>query len=149
MKTRDGVRKGSCKRYRCHRGTVADVIAVAICVLAMTVLMMSYLGSMQLLDTKARISQAARKYILRMETVGYLTQNDLLQLSGELTQLGATELDFTGSTMSQVDYGSPILLVIRGKIAGQSIVTEGGLLHTVFGTAEYEFEEKRMSTAKN
>lgn len=149
MKKRAGVRKGSCKGYRCHRGSVVDVIAVGICVLAMTVIMMAYLGSMQLLDTKAQVSQTARKYILRMETVGYLTGNDQLQLSWELTQLGATELDFTGSTMSRVDYGSPILLVIRGKIAGQSISAGGGLFHTVFGTAEYEFEEKRMSTAKN
>lgn len=136
-------------RFGCHRASVTDAIMVGICILAMTIIMMAYMGSMQLLDSKAQISQVARKYILRMETVGYLTGNDRMLLSQELHQLGVSELDLTGSTMSQVDYGAPILLVIRGKISGQDILTEGGLFHTVFGTAEYEFEERRMSTAKN
>lgn len=132
-----------------HKGSVMNVLAVCICVLTMTIVMLAFIGSIGLMNSKASISQIARKYILKMETVGYLTGNDCVELSAELTKLGAVDLDFTGTTMNQVEYGSPILLVIRGKISGQSVSADGGLLQTVFGNGFYEFEERRMSTAKN
>ena len=134
---------------KCHKGSVADVMSVGICVIAMTVLMLAYMGSVRLLNSKSQIDQIARKYILRMETVGYLTGNDCLQMTQELAALGAIELDYTGSTLDQVDYGSTISLVIRGKIPGQKVVTGSGLFNTTQEIAWYEFEEQRISTAKN
>ena len=132
-----------------HKGSVADVMSVGICVIAMTVLMLAYTGSIQLLNSKSQIDQIARKYILRMETVGYLTGTDRLEMTQELTALGATELDYTGSTLNRVAYGSTISLVIRGKIPGRSVVTGSSLFDTTQKIALYEFEEQRISTAKN
>lgn len=136
-------------RFYCRRGSVADVLVVGICIISMTIMMMAYLGSIQLLDYKSQISQISRKYILRMETVGYLTVNDQLSLSKELEELGAADLDFTGSTVNSVSYGSPIYLVIHGKITGMQLDMGGDLLQTVLGDAMYSFEDSRMSTAKN
>lgn len=117
--------------------------------IAMTVLMLAYTGSIQLLNSKSQIDQIARKYILRMETVGYLTGNDCLEMTQELTALGATELDYTGSTLNQVDYGATITLVIRGKIPGMTVVADSDLFGTTQKITLYEFEERRISTAKN
>ena len=132
-----------------RKGSIMNVLAACICILTMTIIMMAFMGSVGLLNSKAAVSQIARKYILRMETVGYLTENDRVELSRELTEVGVVDLDFTGTTLSQVDYGSPILLVIHGKVSGQIAATGGGLLRKVFGKSFYEFEERRMSTAKN
>lgn len=138
-----------CHIWKRHRGSVVDVMSVGICVIAMTVLMLAYMGSVRLLNSKSQIDQIARKYILRMETVGYLTANDRLEMTQELVALGATELDYTGSTLEQVDYGSTISLVIHGKIPGQAAVTGSGLFDTMQEIAWYEFEERKISTAKN
>ena len=81
---------------------------------------------------KTEISQLARKYILRMETVGYLTTEDNTSLCQELSAAGVTEINLSGTTQSEVSYGVPITLQISGKLKG-----------------EYLFEEKRTSTAKN
>lgn len=138
-----------CHWKKCRKGSVADMLSVGICVIAMTVLMLAYMGSIQLLNSKLQIDQIARKYILRMETVGYLTGNDRLMMTQELAAIGATELDYSESTLNQVEYGSPIYLVIRGKIPGREVRTGSALFHEPEKEIWYEFEERRVSTAKN
>lgn len=140
---------GQARVYRYHKGVVMDVLAVGICIIAMTIMMMVCLGSNALLNRKAQISQTARKYILKMETIGYLTADDKLALTQELKELGASEIDLTGSTVNEVDYGAPIYLVIRGKIPGIHMEMGNGLFQTSFKTSLYEFEERKMTTAKN
>lgn len=121
-------------RVRLHRqkGTVANIMVTGICILAMTIVMLSYFDSVQLLQQKTAVSQLARKYILKMETMGYLQPKDRTLLQQELELLGVTEIAFEGSTLTQVNYGSPITLHIRGNLGG-----------------EHAFEERRVSTAKN
>lgn len=113
-------------------GNVADIMMTGICILSLTVVMLSYLESVSLIHQKAEVSQLARKYILRMETVGHLTSADRTSLYQELDAVGVTEIDLGGTTMNEVSYGSSITLQIAGKLKG-----------------EYLFEEKRLSTAKN
>lgn len=114
-----------------EKGSMGDMLAACICMLAMTVLMLSYMGSVGVVFQKAAVSQLARKYILRMETVGELTAADRTVLLQELESLGATEITLEG-TSGKAAYGEPIELRIRGKLKDT-----------------YEFEEKRVSTAKN
>lgn len=117
---------------RQERGSIGDIMAAGICMLAMTVLMLSYMDNVWLIHQKTTVSQIARQYILRMETVGYLTEEDRICLGRELEVAGVTELELTGTTLSPVTYGDVIALEIRGKLGG-----------------EYDFEEKRISTAKH
>ncbi len=132
-----------------RKGSVADVLSAGICVLAMTVVMIAYTGNIQLLHGKAQIDQIVRRYLLRMETVGYLTEEDRLKMSQELSALGAAELDFSGSTMNSVGYGEKIILKVRGKIPGNTLSVESDLFCTVSKAAMYEFGEQRTSTAKH
>lgn len=107
-------------------------MTAGICILAMTVVMLSYMECVCLIHGKTEANQLARKYILRMETVGYLTAEDKTSLCQELDSMGVTEIDLSGTTLSQTSYGTPIYLQISGKLKG-----------------EYVFEERRVSTAKN
>lgn len=119
----------ACKRTR---GNVGSIMVTGLCLLAMTVVMLSYMDNIQLIQQKTDVSQLARKYILRMETVGYLTSADRSMLTGELQAIGVTGVSYEGTTEETVGYGEPICLQIKGKLRGQ-----------------YEFTEKRVSTAKN
>lgn len=107
-------------------------MVTGLCLLAMTVVMLSYMDNVQLIQQKTEVSQLARKYILRMETVGYLTPGDRTVLTGELQAAGITDITYEGTTENEVGYGEPITLQIKGKLRGQ-----------------YDFMEKRVSTAKN
>lgn len=116
---------------RKEKGNIGDMLAACVCMLAMTMLMVAYMGNVGVVFQKAAVAQLARKYILRMETVGELTEADRTALLQELDDLGASEIALEG-TSGRVSYGEPIELCIQGKLKG-----------------EYEFEEKRVSTAKN
>lgn len=115
-----------------ENGTVADLMAAGLCMLAMTVVILSYMGNVGLIRQKEQVSQIARKYILRMETQGMLTDADRTALMMELELAGVTDLRLDGSTMALVGYGEQVVLMIRGKLGD-----------------EYEFEEKKVSTAKH
>jgi len=114
-----------------HIGNIGDLLTVGICILAMTMVMMSYVENVSLIQQKIQVDQIARRYILRMETVGYLDTTDRELLSRELEEVGVVELELEGTTTRPVPYGSLITLRIQGKLKG-----------------EYEFDEKRVSTAK-
>ena len=103
-----------------------------VCILAMTVVMLSYMDHVSLLQEKAEVVQLARKYILKMETEGYLSTGELALMTDELAAIGITEISCAGTTVSKVTYGDPIVLQIQGKLRG-----------------EHAFVEKRVSTAKN
>ncbi|MBR1771326.1 MAG: hypothetical protein IJ747_04795 [Lachnospiraceae bacterium] len=115
-----------------EQGSVADLMAAGIFLLALTVVMLAYMEDARLIRQKMEVQQLARQYILRMETTGYLTQEDRQALCEELETLGVTAPDVSGSTLAEVAYGERIVLEIRGVLGG-----------------EYAFREKRVSTAKN
>ncbi len=114
-----------------EKGNVGDLMAACICMLLLSVLLVSYMDSVRLIDEKTKINQIARKYILRMETVGMLTESDSRLLRQELEAAGASEINLAGTTFEWAGYGEEIVLCIEGKLRGI-----------------YEFKEKRVSTAK-
>lgn len=113
-------------------GSVGNLMATGICILAMTVVMLSFMQCVALIQQKTGVNQLARKYILKMETVGFLTGRDQTLLCGELEQLGVEDIRLDESTLQQVNYGDPITLTIQGTLKGG-----------------YTFVETRASTAKN
>jgi len=113
-------------------GNIGDLLTVGICILAMTVMMMSYLENVSLIQQKTQVDQIARRYILCMETVGHLKAADRVLLCRELEEAGVTELSLEGTTLREVAYGEQITLRIQGKLEGV-----------------YAFDEKRVSTAKH
>lgn len=114
------------------RGNVANIMVTGIFILAMLTIMLAFFDDVQLIRQKSEISQLARSYILRMETTGGLLTEDRDALLVELSEQGITEIDLSGTTLGEADYGERIVLQIRGRLEGK-----------------YAFEERRVSTAKN
>ena len=115
-----------------EKGNVGDLVATGFCILAMTALMFNYLDNISLISQKMEVNQIARKYILRMETMGLLTDEDRVELCEELAAAGVTGLSLDGTTTVLVGYGEPLVLQMQGKLK-----------------EDYAFTEKRVSTAKH
>lgn len=112
-------------------GSVGDVMPMCIFVICIAFVMISFADCVRLINVKASVSQVARQYILRMETYGYLTENDKEALMKNLADKGLTGVSLAGTDTSEVGYGNEIRLYIDG-------FTEDG----------YEIREFRTSTAK-
>lgn len=115
-----------------EEGNVGEFLAALFILLAMTLVVLSYMDAVSLVQDKMEISQLARRYILEMETMGCLESNQEISLRQALEQLGVTDIDLEGTTTSPVGYSEPIVIEIRGKIKGK-----------------YVFQETRVSTSKN
>lgn len=132
-----------------QEGSVMDFLSVCICILAMSIVLTAYFYCSDLLLRKGQLSQVARNYILKMETVGCLTEGDKNSLLAELQSIGIEGIDLSGSTMNPVEYGDSVILHIRGKIQGRVWEENHDLFHSVFTVREVPVEEMRMSTAKH
>lgn len=130
------------------QGNVMNLVTIGLSILAMTIVVTAYLQCTELMLKKTEVSQVSRKYILKMETEGYLSQSNENALIQELRNLGVQNIDLTGTTQSPVTYGDTIILSIRGNIRMNMVDVEevwnGGN-----STRTLKLEEKRMSTAKN
>lgn len=119
----------------CHlrqEGSVGDLLSALLCILTMITVMVAFLDCVALVNKKTIVGQTARNYVLKMETVGYLTDADEQALRTELAEQGITELNLDGTTRAPVTYGTEVRLRITGRIGG-----------------EHYFEEERVSTAKH
>lgn len=134
---------------RKQEGSVMDFLSVCICILAMSIVLMVYLSCTDLLSRKGQISQVARCYMLKMETVGCLTEGDRNAMLAELQTIGLQGIDLTGSTVTPVEYGDTIILQIRGKLQGKVWRENHDLFQSVFTVQEIPVEEICMSTAKH
>lgn len=134
---------------RKSKGNVMDLVTIGITILAMSVVVMAYLECTGLMMKKLEISQVSRRYILKMETEGYLTPQSKESLLQELGELGMQEVDISGTTVQPVAYGETILLKIKGTIRARVVGNAEGLWNEGFRSKQFTVEENRMSTAKN
>ena len=126
-----------------------DLVTLGITILAMTIVVMVYLQFTELMIKKLEVSQISRKYILKMETEGYLSQENKTQMLMELKNLGVQNVDISGTTTQPVTYGDTIILKINGKVNSNMLAGEEDLWNEGFSTGWVSLEEIRMSTAKN
>ena len=126
-----------------------DLVTIGITILAMTIVVMVYLQCTELMIKKLEVSQISRKYILKMETEGYLSQENKTQMLMELKNLGVQNVDISGTTTQPVTYGDTIIIKINGKVNSNMLAGEEDLWNEGFSTGWVSLEEIRMSTAKN
>ena len=119
------------KLLKCSKGSIGDVMPMGIFVICIAFVFISFADCVRTVNVKSSISQISRRYILRMETIGYLTEDDKDLLITELSDAGLREISLGNTDTSEVGYGNAIRLEIRG-------ITEDG----------YEITEYRTSTAK-
>lgn len=132
-----------------EHGNVLDFLTIILTIIAMSILVMVYLECTNLMMKKLEVGQISRKYLLKMETEGYLTEGSKNSLLAELQQAGVRSVDISGTTMVPVSYGDTIVLRIRGAVEGRIIGTGDELWRKGFVSSIFSVEEEKMSTAKN
>lgn len=130
-------------------GSILDFMAVGICIIAMSLVMMAMFSCANLLQKKSDIGQVNRRYLLRMETVGYLTPEDKVKLLDELNQLGLQQISLCDTTCTPVNYGDEIVLHIKGTMKGEIGGNAEGLFQRGLQQKDIAVEERTTSTAKN
>ena len=78
------------------------------------------------ISSQNKIERAYRQYLLQMETQGYLTDSARASLIQDLTALGVTNIDLSGTTISPVEYGGKVVLHISGDLAVDAVKSETG-----------------------
>ena len=117
--------------FKRNKGNIGDIMPMGIFVICIAFVFASFADCVRIVNVKSSVSQLSRRYILRMETTGYLSADDREELLEELSGAGLEEISLGNTDTSEVGYGNTIKLEIRG-------VTEDG----------YEVAEYRTSTAK-
>lgn len=99
-----------------HKGN-GDLIASLFVILALTIFSLFFINSIADINTRIQMDQVARKYILRMESEGYLTASDKSSMISDLMQIPSvkavtdgSDISFSGTTESEVGYGGTIIL---------------------------------------
>ena len=95
-----------------RKGSIVDILPSMIMVIAAVMLIMVFFDLYQILSLNEDVKQIARKYMLTMETMGYLDPANQTTLVQELSDLQVTDIDLTGSTMSDAEYGNAVYLQI-------------------------------------
>lgn len=103
-------------------------------------------GAFSGVSDKWGMRQAAREYMLIMETEGYLNATDQAALKAELESYGLYNISFSGTTTREVDYGERIYLCISGTYDDNILSFAGAI--SKYTTNPSQIKIKRQTTAK-
>lgn len=97
-----------------------DLIASLFVILALVFFVYFFINTIADVNTRIQMDQIARKYILYMESAGYLSNDNADSMKAELASIPSVHaamsdgavIDLTGTTMSEQGYGKTIVLQI-------------------------------------
>lgn len=128
-----------------RQAVFVDCIITILILMAVIVYSIKMYSNLDLAIEKKRIE---RSFIMQMETEGCLSQAAKDALIQELTELGVEQISFQGTTMSQVGYGSKVVLSVTGRIKIDNIIGMRSLYEFIRGDSTNEFRIYQTSTAK-
>lgn len=108
------------------KGNMMSIFPAIITILAVSIMMIFYIGWMANVTKMDEVRQISRAYILAMETEGRLTDTMESSMRSELSAKGLKNIDLSGSTMSDAGYGNAIYLKVSGNLEINSYSTTGG-----------------------
>ena len=139
-----------------HSGQ-SDLIASLFVILAMTIFVLFFILAIKDVDTKIQMDQIARKYILRMESSGKLTSEEIKELKKELSNINSVaeaieagyEIKVTwNNNQGAKGYGSTVTLKIECPAVTTSYDAKSGIMGSVSGSNIQVFIIEKQSTAK-
>lgn len=89
------------------------VLTAIVLAAAMILIFVSWIGN---INNKGEINTIARKYMLIMETEGYLSVEQEQNLIADLEAENMNNISLSGTTMTEVGYGNEIVLNISGNM---------------------------------
>lgn len=133
-----------------RKGNVVDILPSMLMVIAAVILITVFFDLYQVLSLNEDVKQLSRKYMLTMETVGYLDPENRTSLVQDLSDLEVTDIDLEGSSMTDVGYGNSIYLQISCNLPVEQLNMAGNdILRFIFEDGTIPINIRRMSTAKN
>ena len=133
---------------RKDKGMLDQVLPAMIILVLMAVLWTGSMVSAANIDRSSDIHQTARTCLLRMESDGYLTEENRQWLLSALEDLDMEQIDLTGTTVTDVGYGNPIRLVIRGRV-NLADIRFRGFVSAMMTTRQAKVAINKVSVAKN
>ena len=130
------------------KGSMVDFVYVLCALVMVTIIFVIMMDCYSDLDNKTKIEMLGREYILRMESMGYLSEEDQDSLMEELKKYGVIDITLTGTTKEPVDNGNKIILNIVGSLEINAFQLENWL-HLKKGRRLVPLIIHKSSTAKN
>lgn len=135
----------------------SDLIASLFVIVALSIFTLFFVHSIGDVDAKIRMDQIARKYILRMESSGELTDEEKKEIEKELLSIkavaNAAEKGHSiniiwNNNQGAKGYGSAITLRIECPAVTTGVYSKGGLMGTFSKNNVQVFIIEKQSTAK-
>lgn len=98
------------------KGSMMKMLPVLLAMVAVVAMSVMYLSYMSDYDKREMADQIAREYILLMESTGYLPEERTTELVGKLKDIGFTNINLAGTTISKVNYGEELILKINANL---------------------------------
>lgn len=130
-----------------HNGSLMESFSSVFTAIIICIILIFFLGWMKNLDRKDSANLVARKYLLQMESRGCLENST--GLISELQNVGLTNIDLTGTTTTQQNYGSSIYLTISGDLKIDSIGFDAAHFRLTNTGDSIPVSIQMSSTAKN
>lgn len=99
-----------------HSGSLMKMLPILLGMATLAVLSLMFFSYTEDMDKRETADQIARQYILKMETVGLLTNEDKYNMLEELKKTGFVDINLTGTTLKKAGYGKEITLVINANL---------------------------------
>lgn len=128
-------------------GSVDTVAMSLMAILVMSVVFVLFISSAVPIKKSTDAEAIARKYMLKMEQNGYLTPDNEAAMIGDFNNIGINNIDISGTTLNEVNYGEDVYLHISYKYPVKSIATNNGLIPS-FQNVDKTITINKSSTSK-
>ncbi len=139
-----------------NKGMIQDIMPSIVIIIACAILMLMFVYILGMMQKCEEVRQVGRRYILVMETEGYLSDEQEKQMKKDLVSIGIAETDIFidgDTTKSGVNYGKPVKLIFTCNIPTIRTSTEAehpdeDLLNMVLRKTKVPYKVSMASTAK-
>lgn len=132
---------------RKKKGEITDFVAVIIFLFVTAVIWQVFLFNQRAVNIKEDIDATINQYVLCLEADGYLSDANCASLINDLSRLGMSDIDLTGTDFATAPkvYGERVTLQVRGKL--EVPVFNVAWLRLERTTTLVEINEKRVSVS--
>ncbi|PJI06579.1 MULTISPECIES: hypothetical protein [Clostridium] len=109
-------------------GGIEVVVATLVAVLALGFTMVYFISNMIPVINKYKVETVVRKYALKEEQEGYLSPSNVSSMESELKNIGISNINISGTTLSPVEYGEDVLINISYKDNIKSLTVKDGII---------------------
>lgn len=129
------------------QGSVGIAIMSLIAILSISVVFVFFISNIVPIKKSTDAEAIARKYMLKMEQNGYLAPDNKTAMISDFNDIGINNIDISGTTLNQVNYGEDVYLHINYKYPVKSIVTNNCIM-PYFKDVDKTITINKSSTSK-